>query len=85
MGFRPPLPCDLGIPFLVSAVLQSSVSQLFINSCSSDSANSGSFEEHLDLKREINTLLDPLNDQTILLLILKGIWRTSEAIANLTN
>ncbi|CAK7324609.1 unnamed protein product [Dovyalis caffra] len=32
------------------------------NSCSSYSANSGSFEEDLDLKREINILLDPLND-----------------------
>jgi hypothetical protein len=69
VGFRPPLPCDLGIPFLVSQTFckgpQSSVFQLLINSCSSYSANSGSFEEDLDLKREINILLDPLNDQTI--------------------
>ncbi|KAK8499203.1 hypothetical protein V6N12_076053 [Hibiscus sabdariffa] len=32
---------------------------LLINSCWSYSANSGSFEEDLDLKREINTWLDP--------------------------
>ncbi|KAF4394144.1 hypothetical protein G4B88_000655 [Cannabis sativa] len=37
---------------------QSFVFKLLKNSCSSYSANSGSFEEDLDLKREIKTLLD---------------------------
>lgn len=55
-----------GFPdFLYVKRPQSSVFQLFKNSCSSYSANSGSFEEDLDLKREINTVLDPLTDQTI--------------------
>lgn len=94
MGFRPPLPCDLGIPFLVSQTFckgpQSSAFQLLINSCSSYSANSGSFEEDLDLKREKSTpcLIHWMIKQ-FFFEYSRGLWgparRGERAIANLTN